>query len=230
MKRKVLSVFVDESGKFQVPDSISRFYIVSLVLHDQSILINELVRRLDADWVRMGYDGMCFHAGPLIRKEKGYAYMPREERTAIFARMLTFARQADFRFHCLVVDKQYVNSSRQIVERLQSQLNDFLDRYGSEDSSFDCVKVYYDCGQAPVTKLLQDTFAARLGNRIEFAQGVRPERYKLFQLADLVCTVKLIQQKIVSGIKMTEDEFRFFGGPRKFMRNIYKQFTAKEII
>ena len=30
MQKKVLSVFVDESGKFQYPDSVSRFYIVSL--------------------------------------------------------------------------------------------------------------------------------------------------------------------------------------------------------
>ena len=35
MQKKVLSVFVDESGKFQYPDSDSRFYIVGLVFHDQ---------------------------------------------------------------------------------------------------------------------------------------------------------------------------------------------------
>ena len=71
MQKKVLSVFVDESGKFQYPDSVSRFYIVSLVLHDQSVDVGALVRKLDSDWVLMGYEDFCFHAGPLIRKEKG---------------------------------------------------------------------------------------------------------------------------------------------------------------
>ena len=143
--------------------------------------------------------------------------------------MLTFARQMDFKFHCLVVDKQFVTSARQIVERLQSQLSDFLDSRSGDFGSVDSVKVYYDCGQAPVTKLLQDTFFAKLGSRIEFAQGVKPEKYKLFQLADLICTIKLTQLKVANGIPLTEDEFRFFGGARKFMRNVCKQFVPKEI-
>lgn len=229
MREKVLSVFVDESGKFQYPDAISRFYIVSLVLHDQDVDISKQLEALDSDWVRMGYEDFCFHAGPLIRKEKGYQYLPREKRTAIFSRMLTFARQIDFSFHCLVVDKQFVNSARQIVEKLQSQLGTFLEGKSVEFADVDSVKVYYDCGQSPITKLLQDTFTAKLDKRVEFAQGVRPERYKLFQLADLICTVKLVQTKIAKGLGLSDDEFRFFGGPRKFLRNVYKQFLRKEI-
>ena len=215
-------------GKFQFPDVVSRFYIVSLVIHDQDVNVGELIRRLDSDWTMMGYEDFCFHAGPLIRKEKGYMYMPREKRTAVFSRMLTFARQMDFKFHCLVVDKQFITSAQQIVERLQQQLGEFLSS-GSEVVVADRVKVYYDCGQAPLTNLLQDVFTNRLGSRIEFAQGVKPENYKLFQLADLVCTIKLTQLKIAKGVSLTDDEFRFFGGPRKFMRNIYKQFARKEI-
>ena len=91
------------------------------------------------------------------------------------------------------------------------------------------MKVYYDCGQAPVTNLLRDTFVARLGSRVAFAQGVRPERFKLFQLADLICSVRLVREKIDRGRRLTDNEFRFFGGPRKFLRNVYKQFAKKEI-
>ena len=88
MQQKVLSVFVDESGKFQYPDSVSRFYIVSLVLQDQSVDVGALVRKLDSDWVLMGYEDFCFHAGPLIRKEKGYEIMSRKWRGRIFSRMM----------------------------------------------------------------------------------------------------------------------------------------------
>ena len=45
------------------------------------------------------------------------------------------------------------------------------------------VKVYYDCGQSPVTNLLHKTFEEELGKRVEFAQGVHPANYRLFQLA-----------------------------------------------
>ena len=41
-----LSVFVDESGRFQYPDDGSRFYILSMVFHDQSIDISPLVADL----------------------------------------------------------------------------------------------------------------------------------------------------------------------------------------
>ena len=101
---------MDESGKFQVPDALSPFYIVGLVFHDQDESIDELVRKLDADWDRMGYENFCFHAGPLIRKEKGYSFMKREERQAIWRRMMLFSRQAKFSYHCLVVDKRFVDT------------------------------------------------------------------------------------------------------------------------
>ena len=69
----------------------------------------------------------------------------------------------------------------------------------------------------------------RLRSRVVFAQGVKPERFKLFQLADLICSIRLIQEKIAGNIRLTDNEFRFFGGPRKFLRNVCKQFSKKEI-
>ena len=34
MSGETLSIFVDESGRFQYPDADSRFYILGLVFHD----------------------------------------------------------------------------------------------------------------------------------------------------------------------------------------------------
>ena len=200
-----------------------------MVLHDQSFDIQPLADALDADWTRLGLSGHCFHAGPLIRKEKGYAYLNWAFRNRIFARMMAFARKADFRHHCLVVDKNYVASSDQIVSDLERGLRTFLSEGVPPSGGFGRVKIYYDCGQAPVTNLLHRTFGADLSIPVEFAQAVRPERYKLFQLADLVCTVKLIQAKLESGLGMTESENKFFGGPRLFKRNVLKPIQSKEI-
>ena len=229
MQERILSVFVDESGRFLQPDPASRFYILGMVLHDQSFDIQPLANALDADWTRLGLSGHCFHAGPLIRKEKGYAYLNWAFRNRIFARMMAFARKADFRHHCLVVDKNYVGSSAQIVSDLERGLRTFLSEGVPSSGGFGRVKIYYDCGQTPVTNLLHRTFGADLSIPVEFAQAVRPERYKLFQLADLVCTVKLIQAKLESGLGMTESENKFFGGPRLFKRNVLKPIQSKEI-
>lgn len=126
MSQKTYSIFVDESGRFLHPDGESRFYILGLVLHDQSHDIAPLCASIDQDWADMGLSGHCFHAGPLIRKEKGYAILNREFRARIFARMAAFVRKADVRFRCLVVDKHFVSSSAQIVEELRRKLADFL--------------------------------------------------------------------------------------------------------
>ncbi len=87
--------------------------------------------------------------------------------------------------------------------------------------------VFHD--QSPVTNLLHTTFSATLGKRVEFAQNVRPQNYKLFQVADLVCTVKFIEQKLDHGDPLSLSEERFFGGVRAFKRNVLRKLKRKEI-
>ena len=43
MDETTLSVFVDESGRFQHPDPSSRFYIVGMVFHDQRVDVSKLI-------------------------------------------------------------------------------------------------------------------------------------------------------------------------------------------
>jgi len=64
---------------------------------------------------------------------------------------------------------------------------------------------------------------------VEFAQNVKPQSYKLFQVADLICTVSLIEQRLVNGERMTDSEYAFFGGPHMFRRNVLKYLKRKEI-
>jgi len=82
-RMKTLSIFVDESGRFQHPDADSRFYILGMVFHDQSHDISRIVADLERSELELGLEGHCFHAGPLIRKEKGYEIMSRRN-TACF--------------------------------------------------------------------------------------------------------------------------------------------------
>lgn len=52
----------------------------------------------------------------------------------------------------------------------------------------------------------------------------------IFQLADLVCTLHLIELRLENGMPMTQSETRFFGGPRDFKRNVLKKIKAKELL
>jgi len=143
--------------------------------------------------------------------------------------MLAFANKLDFRYHCLTVEKRFVNSREQLISRLQAEMAGFFDRLVQTNLDIDRFKIYYDCGQTPVTNMLLSTFKARAELDIEFAQAVRPERYKLFQLADMVATLKLVELKLEHGDMMTESEYKFFGGPRNFKRNYLRFVKSKEI-
>ena len=116
-----------------------------------------------------------------------------------------------------------------IVEGGRQTLQSFIDIHRAALAAVDRVKVYYDCGQSPVTNLLHGTFAEALGKSVEFKQNVRPLQYRLFQIADLVCTLRLIELRLAHGMSMTQSEMRFFGGPRDFKRNVLKKIKRKEI-
>ena len=229
---KTLSVFVDESGTFQFPDPSSRFYIIALVFHDQDSDIRRFVRELDKGVENLGLDSDVFasHAGPLIRKEKDFALFRRHLRAKIFKMMFDFARRAEFNYRCLCIDKKYITSPLQIVSRLQNELEVFLDAHKERLQQFSQVKIYYDCGQSPITNLLHKTFSTDIGCSVSFAQNVRPQKYKMFQVADLICTLHLIEQKLEHNLPMTESEYSFFGGPRLFKRNYLRVIKKKEVL
>ena len=91
----ILSVFVDESGNFCFPDAESRFYIIGMVFHDQAVDISREIAILERSDAEIGLQGHCFHAGPLIRREKNCSMLSRQLRGRIFARMMAFARKVD---------------------------------------------------------------------------------------------------------------------------------------
>lgn len=229
MEAKTLSIFVDESGNFNIPDRESRFYIIGMVFHDQSVDISEAVTLLERSDSEVGLEGHCFHAGPLIRREKNYSMLSRQLRGRIFSRMMAFARKIEYRYHCLCVDKKFIDSTEQIVSRLKSDLHDFILKNGEFFAPLQRVKIYYDCGQAPITRMLHQVFENAIGCHVEFAEEVRPSRYRLFQLADLICTLHLIELKLCANIPLSRSEQQFFGGPRKFRHNILRYIKVKEI-
>ena len=71
--------------------------------------------------------------------------------------------------------------------------------------------------------------SSRLKVNISFSQGVDHLRYKMLQVADLVCTLDLIAMRIKDGAGLNLAEQRFFGNPRILRRNIFKIISPKRI-
>lgn len=91
---------------------------------------------------------------------------------------------------------------------------------------FDRIIVYYDNGQKSLTKIIASVFNA-LFSDVEFRK-VTPVDYKLFQVADLICTLELIKDK-VNNNAMSTSEIEFFESPRAFKKNIYKNIAKKKL-
>ena len=221
-----ISVFVDESGSFEPDEESSRFYLVCLVFHDQSADISPWIGNLETFLETHGLGARhCIHVGPLIRREREYEGMLREERQAIFRRMMAFVRKADISYKCFLIDKHFDDGNSAVHDELLQGITRFLINHTTKLNSFDRLKIYYDNGQSQVTLLLREAFAM-FSSKTEFIVDVHPESYRLFQAADFFCSVELVAAKMAVG-ELSVSERRFFGEKRDFQRNILKSVRTK---
>ena len=232
MKNKIISVFIDESGNFGDLKDPARYCIVTLVLHDQSIDITRQIAELDRANEDLGLDPehFIFHTAPLIRQDGAFVAMSRRMRARILDRMLTFVRHADFRFTSFSIDTRFLDDESQITDKLSARLAEFAAESCAGLTAGDTIKVYYDAGQKTVTKMLSAAFDRnRLGVDVVFSQGVEHSKYKMLQVADLICTLELMALRIKDGTGLNIAEKRFFGNPRILRRNIFKIIEHKRI-
>ena len=106
----------------------------------------------------------------------------------------------------------------------QSRSHNSSEHY-EEFLSFDDVKIYYDNGQVEVSKILSSVFNALLPNPV--FRKVMPTDYKLFQVADLLCSLKLVSLKMENNM-FSKSEMMFFGNLRDLKKNYLKPLQKKE--
>ena len=226
---KEISVFVDESGSF-VPlneDPATPYYLLCMVFHDQNADISENIERLEESFQNLGINREhCVHAGPLIRREQDYAHMIREERRSIFQHMLAFFRNADISYRCFKVNKKHNTKQNAIHDTLLRQIVEFLIGHSAEFDSYDMLKIYYDNGQSQVKDLLKEAFAI-FSAKAEFVPQVSPSRYRLFQAADLACTLELVKMKLEDTGTISISEKAFFGGTKVLRKGYLKPLERK---
>ena len=107
---------------------------------------------------------------------------------------------------------------------LSKQLSSFIRDEYAFFSKFDRIVVYYDNGQVELNKILASVFTVMLPQS-EFKK-VMPADYRLFQVADLFCTLELICLKNERHI-MSRSEEAFFGSMRDMQKNYLKPMYKK---
>lgn len=213
MAEKVLSIFIDESGDFGPYDSRTPYYIVSIVLHEQQIPIDSFINTLDEHISLLGYPSHAIHVGPLIRRESTYANDMMENRKKLFSGLFNFARKLPFTYLSVIIKKDFHSDVISMTAKISKSIANTITEHNLYLQDFDKIILYYDNGQVELTKILTSVFSTLLSH-VEFRK-VSPADYKLFQVADLICSMELLNLKSQS-VGFSKSELEFFHSPREF--------------
>ncbi len=219
-----LSIFVDESGDFGPYEYHSPQYIVTMVFHEQHNDESANIQRFDRSLAEIGMPNHVVHAGPLIRREETYAYLTVDERMQIFRRTFNFMRKANITYKTLIVEKQHIHNSLELVSALSRQLAQFLTANLKYFNQFDRLILYYDNGQTELTKILVSVFHALFRN-VEHREA-KPSAYRLQQVADVICTLELTSLKAERKV-LSKSELGFFRSARDLKKDYIKPLKLK---
>lgn len=223
---KELSIFVDESGDWGEYTYHSPYYIITFVFHDQTIDITDDLSKLENDLKNIGYSGHCLHAGPIIRGEEDYRGIDIHTRKKIFMKTMGFIRRMNIQYKSFYIEKKQFDDPMEAIGRLSKLLATFVREHLDLFFEYDKVKVYYDNGQHEVTKILSSVLNVLLDN-IEFKR-VMPKDYRLFQVADFLCSMTLIRLKLEQKM-LSRSERLFFDDERTLKKKYLKPISNKEL-
>ena len=219
-----LSVFIDESGDFGPYAPHAPYYIITLVFHEQTQSIQDQVFHLRQAVRHAGFDEQhAIHSAPLIRKERDYRDLDRTERRRLFRALFTFIRLSDISYSSFAFNKRDFSSHDQLLSRISREVGMFLKDHLAYLQSFEKIIVYYDNGQKEITNLVNTLFNAFLEAEV---RKVKPSDYALFQAADMLCTLTLLNEKVCSAT-LSESETAFFKGVRNLKKNYLKPIERK---
>ena len=221
-----LSIFIDESGDLGEYQNYCPFYIISLIFHEQNKSIENEIKKLDNYLIENNLQNHTIHTAPLIRQEQNYKNMDISIRTKLFRQLFNFIRGVDITYKTIVVDKKMYSKQIEITNLITKELSSFIKSHFQYFSKFDNIIIYYDNGQIKLINILVAIFGSILENS-EF-RVISPNNYKLFQAADLLCTLALIKNKLISGRDLTNSEKIFFGSAGKLKKNYLKFFEKIE--
>ena len=220
-----LSIFVDESGDFGTYCPQSPYYIVTMLFHNQSYDISSQIRKLDEEIQRFGYEkDFVIHTAPLIRREEMYFNLLPNQRRALLTKLFYFVLKSEIQYRTFVFEKRQFEDSFKLEGRIAKEMSQFIRANPAFFQSFNNVILYYDNGQYELSRILNAVLTTEL-SQYE-ARKVLPKDYKLFQAADLICTLQLLSLKAERG-ELSHSELLLFHSVRDLKKQFLKPIRKK---
>lgn len=220
-----ISIFADESGD---KTNHNRYFILTLVMHDQDDPIAERVSVYEASLRRMDLPNIPFHSEPLLNGHGEYEYLSMEQRKRLLSSFGALVRYLPIRYKTFVYKRSEFEDASKLAARMKRDLSGMLFDHLEFFQEFDHVKVYYDNGQAIVKRALDESVSFALSKQAIEKRRTTMTEYRLAQVADYLCTVELAAVKYAA--KEAGGTYdKFFGGIGSFKRNWLKQARRKRL-
>ena len=143
-----------------------------------------------------------------------------EDRKKLFNLLFRFARKLPITFFSAIVKKSECRNSDELESKLTKAISVEIQKHVDYFNSFDKIIIYYDNGQKPLKRILNIIFSSKFSD-VE-VRKVEPVDYKLFQVADLICTLDHIYHKKELGL-FSNSEKEFFSSAHDFTRNYWRK-------
>ena len=226
MVENTLSCFIDEAGDFGGYEAHSPYYIVSVITHEQADSIQAEINGLEKYLASLGYAHHAIHTAPLIRREGDYKYLDIELRKKLFNLLFRFTRKCPLHFFAAQIKKSECADSDILEAKITKEIKAQLEKRVDYWHSFDKIIIYYDNGQKPLKRILNILFNTMFAN-VE-VRKISPVDYKLFQVADLICTLEHIKAKIDIG-QFSNSEKEFFSSPHLFKKDYWRKLNSQRM-
>ena len=223
---KQLSIFVDESGDFGEYNGVTEFYVITFVFHNQENDISRMVEKLDNSLKDVSDKKFAIHTMPLIRREEMYTDMLPNERRAILRKLFFFTKSAPISFKTFVFSKKNFKSFKQLYGHISREMDRFFFEYKKIFSKYDEIIVYYDNGQQTITNLIHTVVAIHFNNYD--IRKVMPVDYRLFQVADMLCSFTVINERAKDRGLPTSEKYVLHSFS-DFKKDFLKDLKSKEI-
>ena len=220
-----LSIFVDESGG---QEGHSKYYALTMVFHDQSLAIDEVLARHRQGLINRGLDDLPFHAGPLLNGHERYESLDVRTRKSYFSLFFMDVQHLPISYHTFVYRRSEVGGKDDFIVRMKRDITNLLFDNLRFFQSFDQVKVYYDDGQEIVAKALRGAVEYVLAKNTVMYRKTCAENFVLSQAADMLCTLELTAVKFANKESTRTDEI-FFGSAHSFKNNYMKAIKRKRL-
>lgn len=189
-------------------------------------LIQNEINRLDNDLKMLDYHNPSIHTEPLIRKEGEYRNMSPNERRHIFYKLFNFANRCNIKYKSFIYSKKEFENTFKLQEKMARDMFSFMKDNLQYFQSFDEIILYYDNGQHQITVMLNTLLAMLINNYV--VKKVLPSDYKLFQVADMLCTLELLKYKI-EHFELTKSERLILHSKTQLRKDFLKAIKKKEI-